>query len=116
MKTLILSLLFAAFADGQTPGTVTVAASINATAGTLSCVGTATVGATVSTMQLKCTDGGATLIDYPFTVTAPGATAYSLVRGTNTIIWMLTKGNPTPDQWQVTATTPGGSKTGSGNF
>lgn len=103
MKTLLLSLLFVAVVLAQTPGTVVVASNITATAGSLICVGTATVGATTSTMQLKCSEGSVVLIDYPFTVTASGSTLYSIGRGANTITWLLTKGNPTPDQWQVTA-------------
>ncbi len=100
---LLLVLLFTLSLFAQSTGTVVVASNITATAGTLSCTGTATIGVTTSTMQLKCLEGTITLIDYPFTVTAAGATVYSITRGTNVISWILTKGNPTPDQWQVSA-------------
>lgn len=91
------------FAQSPT-GTVTVAANITATAGSLVCTGTASVAASVSTMRLTCADGAAVILpDTTFTVSAPGSTTYSIQRGANTITWLLTKGNPTPDQWQVVA-------------
>lgn len=102
----IVQLFFSAalaIASAQT-GTVSVSANITATAGALVCTGTATVGPTSSVMHMKCVDGSAVVIpdtDYP--VVAPGATTISVSRGTNSVTWILTKGNPVPDQWQVTA-------------
>lgn len=110
MKTLLSLLIFAASVLAQSPGTVDVSANITATAGTLSCVGTATVGQATSTMHLKCSEGTSVLFEHDFTVTAPGSTTYTMSRGANIIGWILTKGNPTPDQWQVTAN--GTSKSG----
>lgn len=102
-----IALLFvaASVAFAQAPtGTVQVAASITATAGTLVCTGTASVAATTSTMHLKCVDGSdAVLPEVDFTVSAPGSTVYSIQRGANVVTWTLSKGNPIPDQWQVTA-------------
>lgn len=103
LTTLLLFATCGLFA--QVPsGTVQVAATITATAGTLVCTGTASVAATVSTMHLKCVDGADVVLpDVDIPVKAPGASVISVQRGANSVIWMLTKGNPTPDQWQVAA-------------
>lgn len=111
MKTFLSLLLFAATASAQAPGTVDVASAITATAGTLSCVGTATVGQTTSLMHLKCSEGSTVLHEGDYTVTSPGSTVYSIGRGQNMIVWLLTKGSATPDQWQVTANGVGRSGT-----
>jgi hypothetical protein len=105
MRLPLLLILAAAALCAQAPtGTVQIAATITATAGTLVCTGTATVSASVSIMHMKCVDGAdAVLPDVDLQVKAPGSTTLSLQRGSNTITWLLTKGNPLPDQWQVLA-------------
>jgi hypothetical protein len=114
MKRLFILAAFAtAIALPQTAptGTVDISTAITATAGTLQCVGTPTVGATTSTMHMKCSEAGVVLHEADYAVTAPGSTLYSLGRGSNTVTWLLSKGNPVPDQWQVAAN--GVSKSGS---
>jgi hypothetical protein len=105
MRYAILFLTAALYAQTTPPpGTVAVSATITATAGTLVCTATASVAATASTMHMKCVDGADVVLpDIDFVVKAPGSTTYSVQRGGNTITWLLTKGNPVPDQWQVTA-------------
>lgn len=99
-----IALLFAGALRAQTAGSVTVSANITATAGAIVCTGTASVSASASTMRLRCVDGADVVLpDTDFVVTAPGSTVYSVQRGGNIITWLLTKGNPTPDQWQVAA-------------
>lgn len=112
LKTLFVLSLLAVLATAQTPGTVDVSASITAASGTLKCVGTATVGAASSLMAMKCSDGADVLLDTTFKVASVGSAVYSVQRGTNTITWILTKGNAIPDQWQVSAN----GTTKSGNF
>lgn len=105
MKYLLLAFMF------QGAGTVDISATITATAGTLVCVGTPSVGAAVSSMHMKCSEGATVLHESDYTVVSPGSVAYSIGRGPNAITWLLTKGNPVPDQWQVAAN--GVSKSGS---
>lgn len=123
MKT-TLAVLFAALAAfAQTPGTVNVTslgATISATAGAtgdvnqIICTGLAGGSAGVSSMQISCTVGGKTVLPQT-TVTVPATGGIGFVfgvqAGTNSVTWLLTKGNPTPDSWSVTAN--GTTKSGS---
>jgi len=100
----------------QTTGTVAVATTITAVAGTdpatqLTCVGTPTVTSSVSNMHMVCSAAGKTLHTSDNQVVAAGSVTISVQSGSNTVTWLLTKGNPIPDQWQVTAN--GVSKSGS---
>lgn len=110
MKRLFLGLIFAAALQAQTAGSVDITSTITATAGSLVCIGTPTIAASVSTMHMRCSEGATVLHESDYTVTAPGSVVYSIGRGADTITWLLTKGNPAPDQWQVSAN--GVSKTG----
>lgn len=113
MKRLLLWLAAMAVLQGQAPtGSVDIAATITATAGTLVCVGTPSVASAASNMHMKCSDAQALLHESDYLVASPGSVVYSIGRGANTITWLLTKGGAVPDQWQVSAN--GVSK--SGNF
>lgn len=112
MKILIAFLFtFAAFA--QSPGTITVASNITVTAGAstdstqIVCTGTAGVVSGASTMTMTCTVGGKTVVLPLTTFTVPASPGVGVVfgvqAGANSITWILTKGNPAPDQWQVSA-------------
>lgn len=123
MKT-TLAVLFAAFsAFAQTPGTVSVTslgATISATAGAtgdanqIICTGLAGGAAGVSSMQISCTVGGKIVFPQT-TVTVPSVGGVGFCAcvqaGVNSVTWLLTKGNPVPDSWSVTAN--GVTKTGS---
>lgn len=122
MKT-TLAVLFTALSLYAQTGTVNVTslgASISATAGAstdptqIICTGLAGGSAGASTMQMACTVGGKTVL--PQTVFAVPATGgiglvFGVQAGSNSITWLLTKGNPTPDSWSVSAN--GTVKTGS---
>jgi hypothetical protein len=106
MKKLLLLFTIAACAIAQAPN-VTATTTITASAGTLSCTGTP--GADIagrSTMSFTCKYGTDTITVPAFPVPSTPATNVwlSVGSGTNTVTWMVTKGNPLPDQWQVAAT------------
>jgi hypothetical protein len=122
MKT-TLTLLFASFSLLAQTGTVTITslgASISATAGAsndptqIVCTGLAGGSAGASTMQMSCTVGGKSVLPQTtFTVPTTGGIGlvFGIQAGANSVTWLLTKGNPTPDSWSVSAN--GTVKTGS---
>ena len=116
LAALLLILSAALFAQAPV---VTVTSTVVATVGTLTCTGTPGVNAqAVSTMHMVCTAGAVTLHTSDSTVpTAPGTgIVISVTSGANSIAWLLTKGNPTPDQWQVSATDGTTTKLKTGSF
>lgn len=116
MKTLLL--IFLSVCTYAQTGTVDVTTSILATAGAATdatrivCTGTPQVSGTTVTFRMQCTNAGNTILDSTSTLNGPAAssTVYSIQRGSNTITWILTKGNPVPDGWSVAAN--GVAKTG----
>jgi hypothetical protein len=117
MKILwLLIFVTAGLIFGQTP-TVTSTTTITASVGSLVCVGTPSVDASgVSTMNMVCKVGTTTLHTSDSAVpSSPGTgIAISVSSGSNSVTWLLTKGNPSPDGWQVSVTdgTVTKSKTG----
>lgn len=107
----IAMLLMAVFGlRAQTPppvGQVNVDTTINAIAGDpvtgLICVGNPTKNGAASIMHIKCSEGGVLLHETDYKVIATGSILFSVQRGANTITWLLTKGNPSADRWEVAA-------------
>lgn len=100
ITTLLFVLALAAFA--QSTGKVTVDVVVTAAAGPLSC--TATIrGDVANTMHMKCSSGVDTYIDTDFKVPSTGAVMYSITLDKDSVTWILSKGNPTPDRWEVSA-------------
>jgi hypothetical protein len=94
----------------QSPGSVVVATTITATAGSgssaLICVATPGLnGSGVATMHVVCSVGSTVLHTSESTVPAMPGTAIllSAKSGSDSVTWLLTKGNPTPDRWEVAA-------------
>ena len=117
MKLAILLLLASAL-FAQTPA-VTVTSTIVATVGTLTCTGTpGTDQAGLVTMHMVCKAGTTTLHTSDSTVPSTPGTGIviSISSGTNAVTWLLTKGNPTPDQWQVAVTDGTTTKLKTGSF
>lgn len=111
MKHLLLILFLASALSAQTPtGSVSVTTSIVAKAGADSdatqvvCTGSPGVPNATS-FRMICTSAGATILSADAVLTsAPASSAvYSVQRGSNTVTWILTRGNPAPDGWSVAA-------------
>lgn len=118
MKLSILILVLAAFLFAQSP-VVTVLSTITATVGTLTCTGTPGTDTTgISTMHMVCKAGTTTLHTSDSSVpSVPGTgIVISVSSGTDAVTWLLTKGNPTPDQWQVAVTDGTTTKMKTGSF
>ena len=110
MKLTILLFVFASLAFGQAAGTVTVATTITAVAGSgtaaLTCVATPGDASGISTMRVVCTVGTQTILSSDSTVPSTPGTGIivSASSGSNIISWQLNKGiTPLPDGWSVAA-------------
>ncbi len=117
MKLIIVCLILTASLFAQAPA-ISVATTITANVGTLGCVGTPTVTGTVSSMHIVCAVGTTSIHTSDNTVPATPGTGVviSVSSGSNSVAWLLTKGNPTPDQWQVSVTDGTTSKLKTGSF
>jgi hypothetical protein len=106
-KLLALAVIITGLCSAQSGPTITTATTVVATVGTLTCTGTPLTDSNgVNTFHMSCSVGGSTLADATTTVpSTPGSSfTMNVSSGSNNIAWMLTKGNPTPDGWQVTVT------------
>lgn len=112
---LVLILSFGLLAQSPTViATTTIVASV----GNLTCTGTPGIANSISTMHMVCVSGTTTLYTSDSTVpTIPGTgIVISVGSGSNTVTWLLTKGNPTSDGWQVAVTDGTITKSKSGTF
>lgn len=118
MKLAILLLSFSFALSGQAP-VVSVTSTITATVGTLTCTGTPGTDTNAnSTMHMVCKAGTLTLHTSDSTVPSTPGTGIvvTVVSGTSSIGWLLTKGNSVPDGWQVSATDGTTTKLKTGSF
>lgn len=113
-KILALALtIAAAIATAQTPapGSVAVASTITATAGAAGdanqVVCTLTPDSAAGKLHAVCTlaGSGAPIHTSDTTVTGPAGASVTcdIQRGSNSITWQVTRGNPAPDSWSVSA-------------
>lgn len=94
--------------------TIDVKTTVTATVGNLTCL---LSPIDPITFNVDCKDGTKQVLQGMFSFpTAPGSFVYSVQSGPNTITWLLTKGNPIPDQWQVAVTDGTTEKMKSGLF
>ena len=118
MKFLSLVLFLVQLGEAQGP-VVTVNTSISASAGNLTCVGTPSVNTSnVPQMHLVCNVGTVNINTSDSTVPSTPATSVtiSVQSGVNVITLILTKGNPIPDQWQISVTDGTTTKMKNGSF
>lgn len=98
VKLLAAVLLIAMSAMAQ----VSIETKVTAVAGPITCTGTIT-SSVANTLHMTCFTSTDTFVDTNFKVPSVGAVMYSISIGSDTVTWLLSKGNPTPDRWEVAA-------------
>ena len=103
MKTVGL-LFFAALAFGQAPGTITIASSITAVAGTVTCTVSSSIPAAAGGVHFACKDGTGSLTqDAVIPVGSTSGIVGSFNSGSDAVTWIVQEPTAGVISWQIAA-------------